>query len=191
LKKILLKAKREAIENTPQLVNNISNNTFYKLYQDHFSELLFIAFNLIGNEQEAEDVVSGLFEKLMANAGKNQDVFFEETDFEILGYLKISIRNACFDILKARKRRAGILFRIGNSLQFWKKPEIYSKFQKDAFEMMMTELSAREKEIFEMHLEGFKNFEIAQRLNLSELTVRNTLHNAKKRIRKMWNIFMR
>jgi RNA polymerase sigma factor (sigma-70 family) len=185
-----LNTKDEAQKSTLQIVKNISNNTFSKLYLDHFSELLFIAYNLIGNEQEAEDVVSGLFEKLMANAGQSQDIFFEESDFEIHGYLKISIRNACFDILKARKRRASILYRIGNSFQFWKKPEIYSKFQKDAFEIMMTELSAREKEIFEMHLEGFKNFEIAKKLNLSELTVRNTLHNAKKRIRKMWNTFM-
>lgn len=186
-----MNTSRDANRNTLQILKNISNNSFSKLYLDHFSELLFIAYNLIGNEQEAEDVVSGLFEKLMANADQNQELFLDESDFEILGYLKISIRNACFDILKARKRRAGILSRIGNSLQFWKKPEIYSKFQKDAFEMMMTELSTREKEIFELHLEGFKNFEIAKSLNLSELTVRNTLHNAKKRIRKMWNTFMR
>jgi RNA polymerase sigma-70 factor (ECF subfamily) len=190
LKKILLKARRDVHRNTPQLVKKISNNTFCKLYLDHFNELLSIANNIIGNEQEAEDVVSGLFEKLMANAGQNQDLYFEESDFEILGYLKISIRNACFDILKAKKRRNGILYRIGNSLQFWKKPEIYSKFQRDAFAKMMTELSAREKEIFELHFEGFKNSEIANRLNLSEITVRNTLHNA-KRIRKLWNIFMR
>jgi RNA polymerase sigma-70 factor (ECF subfamily) len=119
------------------------------------------------------------------------DLFFEESKHEILGYLKISVRNACFDILRSRKRKAGILYKIGSSFQFWKKPEVYSKFQKDAFEMMMTELSEREKEIFQLHLDGFKNYEIAEKLNLSELTVRNTLHNAKKRIRKMWNTFMR
>lgn len=191
MKKIILAKRQNEQGNLLHIVSNISNNTFGKLYLNHFDELLFVAYNLVGDAQEAEDVVAGLFEKLMSNAGLNHDLFFEESNHEILGYLKISVRNACYDILRARKRKAGILFKIGNSIQFWKKPEIYTKFQKDAFEMMMTELSQREKEIFELHLDGFKNFEIAEKLNLSELTVRNTLHNAKKRIRKMWNTFMR
>ncbi len=191
MKKKLLADRQSEQGNQLRIVNNIGNNTFGKLYLNHFDELLFIAYSLVGNEQEAEDVVANLFEKLMSNAGMSRDLYFEESNHEILGYLKISVRNACFDILRSRKRKAGILFKIGSSIQFWKKPEIYSKFQKDAFEMMMTELSEREKEIFELHLDGFKNFEIAEKLNLSELTVRNTLHNAKKRIRKMWNTFMR
>lgn len=191
MKKKLLAERQSEQGNQLHKLNKIGNNTFEKLYLNHFDELLFIAYNLVGNEQEAEDVVASLFEKLISNVGMRRDLYFEESNNEILGYLKISVRNACFDILRSRKRRASILFKIGSSIQFWKKPEIYSKFQKDAFEMMMTELSDREKEIFELHLDGFKNFEIAEKLNLSELTVRNTLHNAKKRIRKMWNTFMR
>lgn len=174
-----------------QIVKKFSNNTFGNLYLNHFDELLFIAYNLLGNEPESEDVVANLFAKLISNAELKDDLHFEESQHEILGYLKISVRNACYDILRSRKRKNSILFKIGNSIQFWKKPEVYSKFQKDAFEMMMTELSEREKEIFELHLSGYKNFEIAEKLKLSELTVRNTLHNAKKRIRKMWNTFMR
>ncbi len=191
MKKKLLAERQSEQGNQLHILNKIGNNTFEKLYLNHFDELLFIAYNLVGNEQEAEDVVASLFEKLISNVGMRRDLYFEESNNEILGYLKISVRNACFDILRSRKRRASFLFKIGSSIQFWKKPEIYSKFQKDAFEMMMTELSDREKEIFELHLDGFKNFEIAEKLNLSELTVRNTLHNAKKRIRKMWNTFMR
>ena len=191
MKKNLLAERHSEQGNLLQIVRNIGNNTFGKLYLNHFDELLFVAYNLLGNEQEAEDVVASLFEKLISNAGMCDDLFFEESKHEILGYLKISVRNACFDILRSRKRKAGILYKIGSSFQFWKKPEVYSKFQKDAFEMMMTELSEREKEIFQLHLDGFKNYEIAEKLNLSELTVRNTLHNAKKRIRKMWKTFMR
>ena len=191
MKKKILTERQSKPGNLLHIVSNIGNNTFGKLYLDHYDELLFIAYHLVGNEQEAEDVVASLFAKLMSNAGESHDLYFEESNYEILGYLKISVRNACFDILRSRKRKASILFKIGTSIQFWKKPEVYWKFQKDAFEMMMTELSEREKQIFELHLDGFKNFEIAEKLNLSELTVRNTLHNAKKRIRKMWNTFMR
>ena len=193
MKKILFSDYRKETEHESnlKLVRGDTANVIGELYLRHFSELLFIAYHLIANEEEAEDVVSGIFEKLIT---KNLAIWnFEtgESEIELIGYLKISVRNACYDILRSRKRKHGILFRVGNTLQFWKTPEVYSKFQKEAFEMMMTELSLREKEIFELHLEGYKNSEIAERLKLSELTVRNTLHNAKKRIRKMWNTFMR
>jgi RNA polymerase sigma factor (sigma-70 family) len=173
------------------IVRNNGDKTIGKLYIRHFNELLFMAYHLVGNEEEAEDVVSGIFEKLITKYTAIWDSKIEESETELIGYLKISVRNACYDILRSRKRKNAILYRVGNALQFWKTPEVYSKFQRDAFEMMMTELSLREKEIFELHLEGYKNSEIAERLKLSELTVRNTLHNAKKRIRKMWNTFMR
>ena len=79
----------------------------------------------------------------------------------------------------------------GVSIQFWKKPEAYDKFQFEAFQMLLLELSSREREILELHLQGLKNDDISDQLGLSSLTVRNTLHNAKKRVRKLWNIFMR
>ena len=193
MKKLIFSDYRKETEQVSnlKLVRSDTANVIGELYMRHFSELLFIAYRLVANEEEAEDVVSGIFEKLITKNSAMWNFQTGESETELIGYLKISVRNACYDILRSRKRKHGILFRLGNTLQFWKTPEIYSKFQKEAFEMMMTELSLREKEIFELHLEGYKNSEIAERLKLSELTVRNTLHNAKKRIRKMWNTFMR
>ncbi len=193
MKKLIFSDYRKETEQESnlKLVRSDTENVIGELYMRHFSELLFIAYRLVANEEEAEDVVSGIFEKLITKNSAIWNFQTGESETELIGYLKISVRNACYDILRSRKRKHGILFRLGNTLQFWKTPEIYSKFQKEAFEMMMTELSLREKEIFELHLEGYKNSEIAERLKLSELTVRNTLHNAKKRIRKMWNTFMR
>jgi RNA polymerase sigma factor (sigma-70 family) len=51
-------------------------------------------------------------------------------------------------------------------------------------------LSNREKEILQLHLQGFKNDEIATQLNISYNTVRNTLHSAKQRVKKLWQLFM-
>jgi len=67
---------------------------------------------------------------------------------------------------------------------------VFDRFQQEAIELMLIELSEREQQIFRLHLSGHKNQEIADALQLSELTVRNMLHNARKRIRKLWNIFM-
>ena len=160
-------------------------------YNQYFNELLFISFHLLGNESEAEDVVSGIFEKLIRIYPNNEASSLFTNDDELVGYLKISVRNACYDVLRARKRRGGILNQIGLTLKFWKRPETFDKFQNEAFELMMMQLSERENQILQLHLKGYKNEEIAEMLSLSQLTVRNTLHNAKKRIRKIWNTFMR
>jgi len=65
--KIYFSNNRKDNENKSRLeiVRNISDNTIGKLYTSHFSELLFIAYHLLGNEEEAEDAVSGIFEKLI------------------------------------------------------------------------------------------------------------------------------
>ena len=160
-------------------------------YSQYFNELLFISFHLLGSESEAEDVVSGIFEKLIRIYPNNEASSLFTNDDELVGYLKISVRNACYDVLRARKRRGGILNQIGLTLKFWKRPETFDKFQNEAFELMMMQLSERENQILQLHLKGYKNEEIAEMLSLSQLTVRNTLHNAKKRIRKIWNTFMR
>ena len=160
-------------------------------YSQYFNELLFISFHLLGSESEAEDVVSGIFEKLIRIYPNNEASSLFTNDDEMVGYLKISVKNACFDVLRARKRRGGILNQIGLTLKFWKRPETFDKFQNEAFELMMMQLSERENQILQLHLKGYKNEEIAEMLSLSQLTVRNTLHNAKKRIRKIWNTFMR
>lgn len=160
-------------------------------YSQYFNELLFISFHLLGNESEAEDVVSGIFEKLIRIYPNNEASSLFTNDDELVGYIKISVRNACYDVLRARKRRGGILNQIGLTLKFWKRPETFDKFQNEAFELMMMQLSERENQILQLHLKGYKNEEIAEMLSLSQLTVRNTLHNAKKRIRKIWNTFMR
>jgi RNA polymerase sigma factor (sigma-70 family) len=58
-------------------------------------------------------------------------------------------------------------------------------------EFLLLNLPLRERQIFKLHLDGMKNHEISADLGLSEITVRNTLHNARKRIRSIWKTFMR
>jgi RNA polymerase sigma factor (sigma-70 family) len=179
-----------ASESLLRLVDN-SDNSIAVFYKNHFVELLLGAYGIIENEAEAEDVVSDFFEKLLNLADRDDFIDSFKSEAELMGFVRISIRNACYDILRKRKNRGGILRQLGNGFQFWKRPEAFDLFQNEAIELMLLELSEREKEIFALHRQGFKQHEIANKLQLSELTVRNTLYNARKRIRKIWNKFMR
>ncbi len=183
--------RQESSELTFSDLRTIKNNQRYtRLFNAHFDDLLFTAYNYLKNTQDAEDVVSGVFEKLLQITDDPESDDLKISEIEFKGFLLISVRNACIDQLRKQKTRSTILSRIGKSFAFWKQPEAYDKFEFEAFALILEQLSNREKEIVQEHLNGQTNKEIAAKMNISELTVRNTLHNARKRIRKIWSIFM-
>jgi RNA polymerase sigma factor (sigma-70 family) len=173
------------------LSRNTDDNAVEAFYIRNIAELLFLAYGILDSEAEAEDAVSEVIEKLinLSKSGYFNASFKGEG--ELLGFVRIALRNICYDILRRRKRKMSIFQKIGEAIPIWTRPEAFDTFQKEAIELMLLELSSREKQIFVLYNQGFRNHEITTRLGISELTVRNTLFNAKKRIRTIWNKFMR
>ena len=93
------------------------------------------------------------------------------------------VRNKCLDHLKISQNRARI-----NSELF---PETTTETETTAMIAHLTaciqELKNDEKELVEMHLQGFNNTEISEKLNLSEKTVRNKLSLTRKSLWKLWH----
>lgn len=174
-----------------RLWQNTDNKAVETIYTQNLAELLFLAYGILESEAEAEDAVSDVIEKLinLSRSGYFNTSF--KSEGELLGFVRIALRNMCFDILRRRERRVRIFQKIAAKMPLWSRPEAFDTFQKEAIELMLLELSSREKEIFLLYNQGYKNNEIASKLGISELTVRNTLFNAKKRIRTIWNKFMR
>ena len=79
---------------------------------------------------------------------------------------------------------------LGHLIAFNSTNAAFIRFELEAIKQLLNNLPAREKEMIELHLQGYKNEEIAVQLNISYNTVRNTLHNAKQRIKKLWQLFM-
>lgn len=183
----------ERDEETHQFdLSRISADKFVgEFYNRHVTELLLLAYGILENEAEAEDAVSEVIEKLIRLSHVDNFYTSFNTEGELLGFVRIALRNRCYDMLRRRKRTINVIHKIGEALPVWARPDAFDKFQKEAIELMLMELSSREKEIFMLYNQGFRNHEIAARLRISELTVRNTLFNARKRIRTIWNKFMR
>lgn len=154
-------------------------------------QLQLYAYSFLNDLSEAEDVTASVIEKFIQIKDDDNTGFNSLSESELLGYLKVSIRNLCIDLLRKRKVKQSFINFIGDSFKLWRTPDVYDKFQLEAFDLLLLELSPREREILELHIQGLKNDDISLKLGLSSLTVRNTLHNAKKRVRKLWNIFMR
>jgi RNA polymerase sigma-70 factor (ECF subfamily) len=183
----------EHLSNSPppimQNLNKESDN-LSNWYVIHMPELLFLAYHIVENEADAEDIVSSFFEKIVRSTNENSHSLILGSDFDLLGYFRISIKNACLDHLRRKKIKIKVLSHLEDTLQYWKQPEVNDLMEDERIEFLLLNLPLRERQIFKMHLDGLKNHEISASLGLSEITIRNTLHNARKRIRKIWTNYM-
>lgn len=183
----------EHISNSPPPVMHIlhkESDNLSNWYVIHMPELLFLAYHIVENEADAEDIVSGFFEKIVRLTNENSHSLILGSDFDLLGYFRISIKNACLDHLRRKKIKIKVHSHLEDTLQYWKQPEVNELMEDERIEFLLLNLPLRERQIFNMHLEGLKNHEISASLGLSEITIRNTLHNARKRIRKIWTNYM-
>ncbi len=161
----------------------MQKNTISSIYKELAPQLLLTAYYYLKNEEDAKDVVSDVFERLL----KLNDTELNELlhSNEIKGYLFIVVKHKCFDFIKVKKNRATILQHV--FYLFNTKTDINVKFEEDLFEKLILELPNRESQVLKLSVQGYKNEEIAEQLNISYNTARNTLHEAKKKTRLLWD----
>lgn len=102
-------------------------------------------------------------------------------------FLKVMIKNKCLDKIKVENNRKSILNGIKH---FFNRYEQNNERIEIDFRVLLNILPEQQKTIFELHLNGFDNQAIAEKLNLSYNTVRNTLSTSKKKLRYLWHKFM-
>jgi len=153
---------------------------FAYIYKLYYSRLIYFAKQLVADESEAQDIVSGAFIKLWQR----------HADFDHLSnvkaFLYIAVRNACFDFLKYAKRLAGNK----KDYAYWtddKEEEILHLMLKAE---LLQEIVAEIEKLPPQYqavcklsfFEGLPNDDIAQRLGISVKTVRNIKALAVKEI---------
>lgn len=154
---------------------------FNEVYDKLYRKLFLFAKSLIGNTEEARDIVAESFIKLWAQ----QKQFSNMAHLQV--YFYTVIKNACIDYLRKDKLRTKIenqLIRAG----IVQENVIERKFQEAELVQLLYErinqLPERMQQVFKLtYLEGYSRTEIAQMLNLSENTVRNTNAAAMKVLR--------
>jgi RNA polymerase sigma-70 factor (family 1) len=154
---------------------------FNEVYDKLYRRLVFFAKSLIGNTEEARDIVSDSFIKMWAQ----QKMFSNMAHLQV--YFYTVIKNACIDYLRRDKLRTKIenqLVQAGSLTE----NVIERKYQEAELIQILYErinqLPDRMQQVFKLtYLEGYSRTEIAQMLNLSENTVRNTNAAAMKALR--------
>ena len=154
---------------------------FNEMYDKLYRKLFLFAKSLIGNTEEARDIVSESFIKLWA----------QKNTFSNMGHLQVYfytvIKNSCIDYLRKDKLRTKLENQLIQSGTLHENV-IERKYQEAELVQILYErinnLPERMQQVFKLtYLEGYSRTEVAQMLNLSENTIRNTNAAAMKALR--------
>jgi RNA polymerase sigma-70 factor (ECF subfamily) len=154
---------------------------FNEMYDKLYRKLFLFAKSLIGNTEEARDIVSESFIKLWA----------QKNTFSNMGHLQVYfytvIKNSCIDYLRKDKLRTKLENQLIQSGALHENV-IERKYQEAELVQILYErinnLPERMQQVFKLtYLEGYSRAEVAQMLNLSENTIRNTNAAAMKALR--------
>ncbi|TKC63995.1 RNA polymerase sigma-70 factor [Pedobacter hiemivivus] len=164
-----------------QLMQNSDERVLVEIYDRYWDKMLAVAFNRLGNQEEAEECVQDVLHKLWK---LRHD--FSLAKIMLSNYLARAIRNQSFNMLDRRYRE-----RI--KLESYAPPEDINSFSPE-HEFMIRELKQQIDNsinalppqcqlVFRLsRQEGLSNKEIAEKLNLSENTIKSHLKKANKDI---------
>jgi RNA polymerase sigma-70 factor (ECF subfamily) len=161
------------LEKDPEAFNEVYNKLYRKLF--------LFANSLIGNTEEARDIVTESFIKLWSH----DNHFSNMSHLQV--YFYTVIKNACIDYLRRDKLKAKIENRLIHAEHITENT-IEKKYQEAELVQILYErinqLPDRMQQVFKLtYLDGFSRTEVAQMLNLSENTIRNTNAAAMKALR--------
>lgn len=147
------------------------------LYSELFEPLVFVSFYLVKDNDVARDIVGDLFVTLLAEDVKNRKLKWLNVN-AVKTYLAAAVRNKSIDYLRKYKPQERNSTRIEIEITLEENP-----FYAESLNL----LNEDEKALFQLHLDGFKNDEIAQNYQVTEKTVRNKLSLSRKKMKSYFN----
>lgn len=143
-------------------MDRLTTNQIETLYKRHRDRLLLTARTLLGNDEEASDVVSDVFTELLVK-GKNLD------DHQAESYLQVSVRNKCLNLLEHRRVVKGSVAGLPGDTEDteYEEPPV-----DEIIDYMNTQLNPKSQQVIEQHFIGKKKYgEIARDMGVSRFTV--------------------
>lgn len=162
-------------------VNNNNNQGYRILYQEYYSSLVCFSMNYISSLEMAEDIVQETFTKLWKNNHQFDAINALKT------FLYTSVRNAALDYLKHLKVEEKYRLYYKNTPEIYEEEIEWKIIEEEVFRKIykaIHQLPQRCQEIFELHLQGKSNEEIAKLLHLSILTVKTQKNRAIRNLRE-------
>lgn len=151
-------------------VKNDNRRAYTELYERYKRPLLVYALKKVRDEEIAEDIVHDLMAKLWVN----RDSIKLEGRF--VGYIFKALRNKIIDHMSRSSHSQRYLDSLDSFAENYSDPADY-KLREESFwnsiEQLLDKYSTNAQAIIRLRLQGYNNHEIAEKLNLSEKTIRN------------------
>lgn len=165
------------------LIDNEEDSVkFEKLYHAYKQKLYYVAFNILKDEQEAENMVHDTYVTII----EILDNIEETESHKTWNYIVTILKNKCFNFLKASKRMSYMEEMPESSSQFNTEKEVIRKETSFILAEALVKLEYPDKEILYLtYYNGLRSKEIGKILGLSSDNVRQRIKRAKKKLRKV------
>ncbi len=170
----------------PELFQQFSEGgeaAFSAIYRHYYFQVYQFAKRWLSERKDAEDVTADTFVKLW-----DRRQSFENVD-NLGGFLYLTVRNACFDLLRRRQLRTLKEEEVLRQFQDDKETDFtVQQVREEFFRLIYTKVDGmppKMKEVFLLsYRDGLKPAEIARQLNLSVNTIGNHKANAIRLLRQ-------
>jgi RNA polymerase sigma-70 factor (family 1) len=144
---------------------------FKQLYLDYYAALCYFAFKIVGDQEEAKDLVEDVFLKVLHNKSTLTDVE------NIRAYLYTAVKNSCLSHLKVSTRVKERQWYYNSNLPMEEQDCVNELIQAEVLRDIMKvidKLPGHAGKIIKMsYFDSLKNDEIAAHLGISVQTVKN------------------
>jgi len=155
----------------------MDESSFEGLFREYFAPLMGFARKILGNEEDAREVVQSVFIKLW----EKRDQIDLSTSMK--SYLFTSVHNRSLNVIRDRKKFSDS--ELPDPAGEWDvSAQIESMELEGKIRAALDELPEKCREVFMLNrFEGLKYLEIAERLGISAKTVENQMSKALKLLR--------
>ncbi len=162
------------------MIDNSEDKTiFKKLYDEYLNLMLYTAYNILGNQQDAEDAVSEAFLRIAKNFSKLEKTICPKTANQFV----IIVRNISIDIYRKNKRKKEIPFQEDMNLKYDDKSE------SSDLESALSNLNQSEKDILYMYyIYGRTIKDISKLFDISEAAVYKRIQRAKSHLKEILEV---
>lgn len=160
-------------------IGNDDYTSYNKLFVRYYSRLCCYVYRLLGEKEDAEDVVQDLFLTLWNNRKK---IAIGEN---VSGYLYKMARNLALNHIRTRTNYKTVLENREEQLSYYEENPLETEEFRMALYNCINLLPGRCKEVLLLHrVKGLKQKEIADQLSISVKTIKNQIWASLQRLKK-------
>jgi RNA polymerase sigma-70 factor (ECF subfamily) len=157
--------------------------SYNKLFMRYYSRLCQYVYTLLGNKEDAEDVIQELFLNVWNNRKKM------EIAENVSGYLFKMAKNIALNHIRSAKNYQLLLERQDRTEMYYEENQLETDEFRIALYDCIERLPERSREVLMLHrMKGFKQKEISEKLSISVKTIKNQIWTSLQRLRKCLEI---